>query len=179
MRKIMKLQTIRFVVLDEADEMLDMGFKEDLDNILADTPKEKRTLLFSATMSPSIYSIAKKFMTDPKEISVGNLDAKRDYTDVRDVVRAYRLLIERGKNGEVYNICSETAYSGQQILDTLISKSLVRIKIVQDPTRMRPSDTPDIYGDHSKITKDTGWQPKINFKDTLNDALEDWRKRIQ
>jgi GDP-4-dehydro-6-deoxy-D-mannose reductase len=114
-----------------------------------------------------------------REIKVGNLEAKRDYTDVRDIVRAYRFLIENGKSSETYNICTGKSYSGQQILDTLISKSLVRIKIVQDPTRMRPSDTPDIYGDHSKITKDTGWQPKINFKDTLNDALEDWRKRIQ
>ena len=86
-RKIMKLQTIRFVVLDEADEMLDMGFKEDLDQILADTPKEKRTLLFSATMSPVIRNIAKKYMHEPREISVGKKNMGAD-----NVIHQYYLV---------------------------------------------------------------------------------------
>lgn len=113
-----------------------------------------------------------------KEIRVGNLEAKRDYTDVRDIVRAYRLLAEKGKSGETYNICSGISYSGQQILNSLLASGKVKIKITQDQSRMRPSDTPNIYGDHSKLTKDTGWDPIIKFEQTLRDALVDWRTKI-
>jgi GDP-4-dehydro-6-deoxy-D-mannose reductase len=112
-----------------------------------------------------------------KEILVGNLDAKRDYTDVRDIVKAYRFLIEKGKSGEVYNICSGKSHSGQEILDGLLANSKVNPKITQDQARMRPSDTPNIFGDHSKLTKDTGWKPIIRLEQTLQDALEDWRTR--
>jgi len=112
------------------------------------------------------------------EIMVGNLDAKRDYTDVRDIVRAYRLLIESEKTvNNTYNICSGNSVSGKEILDGLLEQSRARVSVVQDPARMRPSDTPEIIGDHSKITKDTGWEPKIGLDQTLKDALEDWRNR--
>lgn len=106
-----------------------------------------------------------------KEISVGNLEAKRDYTDVRDIARAYRLLIEKGGPGETYNICSGKALSGHQILDGLLKKADCSPKIVQDPARMRPSDNPLIYGSHKKLTSHTGWQPEINIETTLADVI--------
>jgi GDP-4-dehydro-6-deoxy-D-mannose reductase len=113
-----------------------------------------------------------------KEIMVGNLDAKRDYTDVRDIVRAYRLLVESGKTvNNTYNICSGNSVSGKEILDGLLMQSEANVTIGQDPARMRPSDTPEIIGDHSKITTDTGWEPTISLDQTLLDALDDWRSR--
>jgi GDP-4-dehydro-6-deoxy-D-mannose reductase len=108
-------------------------------------------------------------------ITVGNLEAKRDYSDVRDIAAAYCELIESGKDGEVYNICSGTSRSGQEILDTLLSLSTAKPQVTQDPARMRPSDTPDIYGDTTKLQADTGWSPKYAFETSLKDALEDWR----
>ena len=112
-----------------------------------------------------------------EKISVGNLDAKRDYTDVRDIVRAYRLLIEHGISGETYNICSGNSYSGKEILEGLLAKSIAKVAITQDPSRMRPSDIQEIVGNHDKITNDTGWHPSISLDQTLSDALEDWRQR--
>lgn len=112
------------------------------------------------------------------EIRVGNLEAKRDYTDVRDIVRAYRLLVEGDAKNQVYNICTGNSVSGQEILDLLLAKSMARLAITQDPARMRPSDIPEIYGDYSKLTQHTGWKPIIPLDQTLEDALEDWRSRV-
>lgn len=114
---------------------------------------------------------------EASSIQVGNLEAKRDYTDVRDIVRAYRLLLEGGKPGETYNICSGVSRSGQQILDTLIARSGIQTNIEQDPARMRPSDTPDIYGSNEKLRNDTGWEPQLDLDQTINDILEDWRSK--
>lgn len=114
----------------------------------------------------------------PAEILVGNLEAQRDFTDVRDVVRAYRLLIEKGMLGEVYHVASSRAYSIQHILDTLLAKSSAEIQVKQDPSRMRPSDTPVLVGDIQKITSATGWTPQIPLEASLKDILEDWRNRV-
>ncbi len=114
---------------------------------------------------------------DLDKITVGNLDAKRDYTDVRDIARAYRLLLEKGKSSEIYNVCSGTSYSGHEILDTILNAVDVHPEIVQDPAKMRPSDTPDIYGSHDKLTADTGWQPEIPLETTITDVVADWRSR--
>jgi GDP-4-dehydro-6-deoxy-D-mannose reductase len=114
---------------------------------------------------------------DADKITVGNLDAKRDYTDVRDIVRAYRLLLERGKSGETYNVCSGISRSGHDILNTILGAADVHPEIVQDPAKMRPSDTPDIYGSHEKLTADTGWQPEIPLEVTIADVVADWRTR--
>lgn len=111
------------------------------------------------------------------KITVGNIEAQRDYTDVRDIARAYRLLFESGKSGEVYNICSGTARSGQEILDALQKASGVSAVIEQDTAKMRPADNPVIYGTHDKLTTDTGWQPSISFEQTITDAIADWRSR--
>jgi len=108
-------------------------------------------------------------------LRVGNLEAKRDYTDVRDVVQAYLLALEKGKPGEVYNICSGITHPIQHILDTLLSFSSAKIQVVQDPARLRPSDVTVLWGDASKFRKQTGWEPKIPLDQTLLDLLEYWR----
>jgi len=111
------------------------------------------------------------------EILVGNLEAERDFTDVRDVVRAYRLLIEKGTLGEVYHVASSRAYSIQYILDTLLEMSTSLVRIKQDESRMRPSDTPVLIGAIDKITSATTWKPEIPLDISLRDILEDWRHR--
>lgn len=111
-------------------------------------------------------------------IYVGNLEAKRDFTDVRDMVKGYWLSLEKGEPGEVYNICSGRAYSIQQVLDILLGLTESKIEIRQDPKRMRPSDVPVLLGDNSKFTKQTGWRPEIPFEQTLKDLLDYWRQRI-
>ncbi len=110
-------------------------------------------------------------------LSVGNLDAERDFTDVRDMVRAYFLALEKGKSGEVYNICSETSWKIQTMLDKLISLTTVNIEVKTDPARLRPSDVPRLRGDCSRFKKDTGWKPEIPFDKTLQDMLDYWRNR--
>lgn len=111
-------------------------------------------------------------------IFVGNLEAKRDFTDVRDIVEAYWLALERCKFGEVYNISSDKTYSIKEILDILCSFSKVKdIKIKVDPNRLRPSDVPVLCGDSSKFRKTTGWKPKIPIEKTLSDLLDYWRDR--
>ena len=112
------------------------------------------------------------------EVLVGNLDSKRDYTDVRDIVRAYRLLLEKGRTGEIYNVCSGTPRSGHDILSGLNKAAGVNPQISQDTAKLRPSDTQLIYGDHQRITADTGWQPEISLETTLSDVIADWRSKI-
>jgi GDP-4-dehydro-6-deoxy-D-mannose reductase len=116
-----------------------------------------------------------KIKKDPaQELMVGNLDAQRDYTDVRDIVRAYRLLIEKGSSSETYNVCSGVPVSGHDILNGLCEVAQVKPAIKQDPSKMRPSDTPTISGNHDKLTNDTGWQPEITLEKTLSDVIKYW-----
>lgn len=109
-------------------------------------------------------------------VMVGNLDAQRDFTDVRDIVRAYYLALEKGKPGEVYNICSGKCYPISQILKILLSKSSKKIEVKTDPARLRPSDVPILKGDYSKFHKLTGWEPRVPFEKTLEDLVEYWKK---
>ena len=109
-------------------------------------------------------------------VKVGNLAARRDYTHVKDVVRAYRLLAEKGCPGEVYNVGSGTAYSAQEILDRLIALAACPIRVEQDPARMRPSDTPVVCCDHTKLTQDTGWEPAYSVDQIIVDTLSYYRK---
>jgi GDP-4-dehydro-6-deoxy-D-mannose reductase len=108
-------------------------------------------------------------------LHVGNLEAKRDFTDVRDMVRAYVLALEKCEPGEVYNICSGSAWTIQAVLDHLLSLTKAKIEVKEDPARLRPSDVPILLGDNSKFVKATGWQPTIPFEQTLADMLEYWR----
>lgn len=111
-------------------------------------------------------------------IYVGNLKAKRDFTDVRDIVRAYWLALEKCKPGEVYNICSGRARSIKEVLDILLGFTKVKIKIKQDPKRLRPSDVPVLQGDSSRFRKATGWKPEIPFEKTMEDLLNYWREKV-
>lgn len=111
-------------------------------------------------------------------IKVGNLEARRDFTDVRDVVRAYWSLIKEGAPGEVYNVASGMASAINEILDILLQKADVKIEVVKDMARMRPSDVPVFMGDNKKIKVKTGWQPVISLEKSLDDILNYWRQQI-
>lgn len=112
-------------------------------------------------------------------IWVGNLEAKRDFNDVRDMVRAYWLASEKCKFGEPYNVCSGKARSIKSVLELLLSLSKEKnIEVKQDPERMRPSDVPVLVGDSSKFRQQTGWQPKIPFEKTMEDLLNYWREKV-
>jgi len=111
-------------------------------------------------------------------LDVGNLDAKRDFTDVRDVVRAYWLL-DHCEAGDVYNIGSGTAWQIGDVAKMLIDMAKVPVDIRMDPARMRPSDVPLLQADPSKFKAATGWEPEIPFETTLMDTLEYWRGRVR
>src|SRR3989344_8005547 len=111
-------------------------------------------------------------------IHVGNLNASRDFTDVRDVVRAYVISTEKCDYGEAYNICSGKAWKISDMLNLLLSMSQKKIEVRQDPTRMRPSDVEILLGDFSKFHKKTGWKPEIPFDKTMKDLLDYWRKLV-
>jgi GDP-4-dehydro-6-deoxy-D-mannose reductase len=112
-------------------------------------------------------------------VLVGNLRARRDYTDVRDVVRGYWRLLEDGEPGEVYNLCSGHAWAIQDILDFLLAQATVHPLVKEDPARFRPSDVPVLIGDASKIREAVGWKPEIPFEKTLADLLQFWRERVR
>lgn len=114
----------------------------------------------------------------PPRMQVGNLDARRDFTDVRDMVRAYYLAVTQGVPGDVYNIGAGRSHSVQELLDTLLSYSQVEITVEQDPARLRPSDVPEVRCDATKFRALTGWQPSIPFETTLRDVLDDWRQHV-
>jgi GDP-4-dehydro-6-deoxy-D-mannose reductase len=110
---------------------------------------------------------------------VGNLSAKRDFTDVRDTVKAYWLGMNSGKLGEVYNISSGSSVSMQFVLDKIVSLSTHKgIEVKNDPKKMRPSDVEILEGDYSKFSQQTGWKPEIPFDTTLQDLLHYWRNRV-
>jgi len=111
-------------------------------------------------------------------IMVGNLEAKRDFSDVRDIVEAYWLSLEKGVPGEVYNIGSGVARSIGELLETLLSLSSVKARIEVDPARLRPSDVPILLADSSRFIALTGWRPVIPFEQTLRDLLDYWRQRV-
>lgn len=112
-------------------------------------------------------------------MEVGNLEAQRDFTDVRDTVKGYYLALEKGKAGEVYNICSGKAYRIREVLDMLLAMTEIKIEVRQDPKRMRPSDVPILLGDNRYFSNVTGWRPEIPFKKTLEDLLNFWREKIR
>ncbi|MBU0952460.1 MAG: GDP-mannose 4,6-dehydratase [Elusimicrobia bacterium] len=111
-------------------------------------------------------------------IYVGNLDAKRDFTDVRDMVKAYWIATEKCTPGEVYNICSGKTWAIQEVLDMLLSFSKAKVTVKQEPARMRPSDVLILLGDNTKFCKQTGWKPEIPFEKTMRDLLDYWRERV-
>jgi len=110
-------------------------------------------------------------------IHVGNLNAVRDFTDVRDTVVGYFLALERGKPGDVYNVATGKGYKISEMLDILLSFSTVKIETRPDPKRMRPSDVELLIGDATKLRTETGWEPKYRFEQTMKDLLDFWRSR--
>jgi GDP-4-dehydro-6-deoxy-D-mannose reductase len=111
------------------------------------------------------------------EIAVGNLDARRDLTDVRDTVRAYRAILERGAAGRIYNVCSGRAIAIRELLDMMLARARVRVTVKVDPARYRPNDHPLIVGDPGRIRDELGWSPLIAIERTVDDLLEYWRSR--
>jgi len=110
-------------------------------------------------------------------IKVGNLAARRDFTDVRDVVRAYYIMLENGKAGEAYNVCSEEAHAMHELLTMMCAQSRVELQIEVDASRLRPLDIPLVIGDGAKLRTDTHWQPNIPIQQSLGDILQDARNR--
>jgi GDP-4-dehydro-6-deoxy-D-mannose reductase len=111
------------------------------------------------------------------EIAVGNLNARRDLTDVRDTIRAYQLILENGQSGRAYNVCSGRAISIGDLLDMLLARARVPIRVRVDTVRYRPHDIPVLVGDYTRISTELGWQPRIPLERTLDDLLEFWRTR--
>ena len=111
-------------------------------------------------------------------IHVGNVSAYRDFTDVRDIVKAYRLLAEKGKAGKLYNVGSGTAVSISSILKEIIAMSSKKIRVECDQSRLRPVDIPRIEADISRLVTDTGWKREYDLQDTLRDTLQYWRNRL-
>ncbi len=113
-----------------------------------------------------------------KILRVGNLSPRRDFTDVRDVVRAYRLLVEGGTPGEVYNVCSGQAIAIEELASRLLALAGVDLVLETDPSLVRPVDVPVLLGDPTRIREAVGWEPVIPLDDTLRDVLADWRDRV-
>jgi GDP-4-dehydro-6-deoxy-D-mannose reductase len=113
------------------------------------------------------------------DVIVGNLEARRDTLDVRDTVRAYRVILERGAPGRVYNVSSGTATSARDVLEMLITRSRVPVKVRVDPARFRPNDLPVVAGDSSRLREELGWEPEIPLSKTLDDLLSYWRNAVQ
>jgi GDP-4-dehydro-6-deoxy-D-mannose reductase len=111
-------------------------------------------------------------------IRVGNLEAVRDFTDVRDMVRAYWLAVTKARPGEVYNVATGSGITIQAMLDKLLASSQAQVRVEPDPERMRPSDVVRLIGDSSKFRADTGWEPEVPFDTTLADLLDYWRQRV-
>jgi GDP-4-dehydro-6-deoxy-D-mannose reductase len=109
----------------------------------------------------------------------GDLTSKRDWTDVRDMVRAYWLALDKGEAGEVYNVGRGKCWSIREMLDILLTHSKVKIRTQEDPARLRPSDVPILWADTAKFQRATGWEPVIPFEQTLADLLEYWRERVR
>lgn len=114
----------------------------------------------------------------PPVLYVGDLTSKRDWSDVRDIVRGYWMALEKGEPGEVYNIGAGVARSVEEMLEILLSLSSTRVEVQQDPSRMRPSDVKMLWADCSKFAGRTGWAPTIPFEQTMRDLLDYWRKKV-
>jgi GDP-4-dehydro-6-deoxy-D-mannose reductase len=130
-------------------------------------------------LAPSLAArIARNERDGGDEVPIGNMTPRRDVTDVRDVVRAYRLLIEAGEPGGVYNVCRGRAASVRQIAEALLGMARRPMRLVPDPALQRPVDIPVLVGDNTALRAATGWEPTIPLERTLTDVLEDWRARL-
>lgn len=124
-------------------------------------------------------AIARNELSGETEIPIGNLSARRDFTDVRDVARAYRLLMERGTPGEVYCVCSGHDLAISELAETLVAMAEAPMQLVTDPDRHRPVDIPVLRGSNAKVRAATGWEPTHTMADTLRDLLDESRRRVR
>ena len=129
-----------------------------------------------STFAKQIAEIEAGFL--PPVIYHGDLTSKRDLSDVRDIVRAYWLALEKAEAGESYNVGSGRTHTIREMLDVLLGYSKLKIRTEEDPARLRPSDVPILWADPSKFRAATGWEPKIPFEQTLRDVLDYWRERV-
>lgn len=144
-------------------------------------PRQSASFVVSA-FAKQIAEIERRAEDDPSQrftMRVGNLDPRRDFCDVRDTVRAYALLMEQGRPGRIYNVCSGTASSARDILEALLALTHISIDVVGDPSLYRPNDLPLVVGDPSRIVDEIGWRPTIPFAQTIRDVLNDWRERVR
>lgn len=136
----------------------------------------RRGEIFVTSSFAKQIAMIEKGKQDPV-IKVGNLDARRDFTDVRDTVRAYADVVISGEPGDVYNIATNSTVKIKDLLDMLLGMSEKEIDVRIDPARLRPSDVPVLLGDYSKLNKKIGWAPSIPFEKTIRDLLDYWRER--
>ena len=139
-----------------------------------------RSYLWLADFCRQVAEIEKRAEKEQKTdfcIYTGNLSARRDFTDVRDVVRAYCMLMEKGKAGETYNVGTGHALEIKEILELILSLSTVRIRNDVDPSKLRPVDVPVIEPDVTKLKQATGWEPLIPFRKTVEETLAYWRQK--
>jgi GDP-4-dehydro-6-deoxy-D-mannose reductase len=134
------------------------------------------------TANFAVSALAKRIVEAERQgagaISVGNLSARRDFTDVRDVVRAYRLLMETGEPGTVYNVCSGKDVAIQHIADRLVDLAGASLALETDPSLLRPVEVPVLRGDPTRLQAVTGWRPEIALDGTLGDVIEYWRRHL-
>ena len=109
-------------------------------------------------------------------LTMGNMESRRDLMDVRDTVRAYRAMMQSGKPGATYNVCSGKATAIRSLVDLFVQKARVKVDLVQDPALFRPNDTPVVLGDLARLHDDTGWSPQIPLEKTVDDLLDYWRR---
>ena len=139
-------------------------------------PRQKETFVCSAFAMQ--VAMAELGMIAP-EIHVGNLVARRDFSDVRDVVAAYMAILRKGRPGQPYNICSGKAVSVQEVLEMLLSHSTTRLSVIPDPKRFRPVDMPLMLGDCEKLRSETDWRSSRELSTTLLDLLNHWREKLK
>ena len=166
-----------------AQEQLGLrGFTEDGIDVILTRPFNhtgpRQSPTFAAPGMARQIALIERGAADPT-IQVGNLDTERDLTDVRDTVRAYALLMERGTPGTIYNVASGVGRSMRAILDALVARSRVPVTVALDPERLRPNDTPVIVGDAARLRTATGWAPVVPFDRMLDDLLDFWRRAVR
>jgi len=132
----------------------------------------------SFVVSALARNVAEAERKGTSTVRVGNLSPRRDFTDVRDVVAAYRALVLNGRPGRAYNVCSGRDVAISEIAERLLASSDADLRLEQDPTLFRPVDVPEVRGDPSRIESATGWRPAIPLARTLADTLEYWRAEL-
>ena len=172
-----------YAVSKLAQEMLGQrGVHEDGQHVLLTRPFNhtgpRQRPTYAAPSFAQQIALIEKGRARP-EIVVGNLDASRDLHDVRDTVRAYAAIVERGSPGRVYNVCAGQAFQIREVLDRLVALSKVPVTVTVDPTRYRPSDNLVLLGDRGRIERELGWKPDIPLERTLADLLDYWRKEAE